>query len=264
MSLLLVMLGAGSMVTVAGRNVLSSQAQEAAVLHVYLRETAADEPADLASRLRADPRVRSVTYIGKSDALARARQHPGLSDLAQASESNPFPATLEVQVMRVEDVGAVDASVRGDPNVDPALPSSFDAGTYERIGQALILIDVVAGGMALIVLLVAFGVTGAAIRGVVLSRRDELAVMRLVGAPGWMIRGPFAVQGAATGMVSGLLAAVIVLGICAAALQAAQASFLGWLPGFTAEIGLLAAVATVAGGVGLGTLASLVELRGLR
>lgn len=166
--------------------------------------------------------------------------------------------------MRVEDVGAVDASVRGDPNVDPALPSSFDAGTYERIGQALILIDVVAGGMVVIVLLVAFGVTGAAIRGVVLSRRDELAVMRLLGAPGWMIRGPFAVQGAATGTVAGILAGVILLGICAAGLEAAQASFLRWLPGFTVEIGLMAAGSTVAAGMLLGTLASLVELRGLR
>jgi cell division transport system permease protein len=264
MTLLLLMLGVGGIVAVATMTVLNSQTHEAAVLHLYVREGITDEPGGLVTRLREDPRVRSVTYISKSEALTRAQQHPGLSDLARASDSNPFPASLEVQLARVEDVSAVDASVRDDPNLDPRLPSSYDAGTYERIRQALRLIEAVGAGILLIVLLVAVGVTGAAIRGVALARRDELAVMHLVGAPAWMIRGPFAVQGAASGMVAGILAGVAVLGICAAGLEAAQMSFLGWLPGLSVEIGLLAAAATVAAGIGLGTVASLVELRGLK
>lgn len=264
MALLLLLLGGVSMVGLAGINVLKAQTQQAAVLHVYLRDSTTDEPLDLEARLKSDRRVKSVVYISKSAALARAQQHPGLSDLAQASDSNPFPASLEVQVARVDDVAAVDSSVRNDPSVDPQLPSSYDAATFSRIKQALVVIEAIGAGLLVVVLLVAVGVTGATIRGVVLSRRDELAVMRLVGAPGWMIRGPFAVQGAATGMVAGLVAGIAVLGLSAAALEAAQVSFLRWLPGFTVEMGLVAAGATVVVGIGLGTIASLVELRGIR
>src|SRR5204863_262893 len=53
--------------------------------------------------------------------------------LAGASDSNPFPASFDVQVKKIDDVAAIDAMVRNDIAVDALYPTSYDRGAYQRI-----------------------------------------------------------------------------------------------------------------------------------
>src|SRR5207244_3265719 len=138
MTLLLLMSGLVGLTGFALHNLEVVQAREASLLHVYLRDDAADpDVVALWNRLSSDPRIARVTYVSKADALARAHTIPGLPELANASESNPFPASLDVQVKSLNDMGAIDAVVRNESVVDPLNPTSYDRGAYERIQAVL-------------------------------------------------------------------------------------------------------------------------------
>ena len=261
MTLLLLLAGVVGLLSFAGTTVLGSQTRSAAVLHVYLRDGNRDDVSALMSLLETDPRVRSVKYITKEEALTQAQAHPGLEQIVAATDGNPFPPSLEIYVNNVSDMAAINDRVRLDPQVDTQIPTSFDADTYRRLGQLILGIEVVGGALLTFLAVIAIAITATTIRGVVVARRDELRVMWLVGTPSWMVRGPFVVQGAATGMVAGTLAGIFVLGLCAAMIGAAREAFIQSLPGVTVEVSLLAAALIATTGGGLGALSALVELR---
>ncbi len=234
MTLLLFLSGVIGLSGLALYNLEQIEAGQASVLHVYIRDSAASADVDaLWDRLAQDRRVASVALTTKAQALKRAQRIPGLPQLADASESNPFPASLDVQVKNINDVAAIDASVRNDIAVDPAYPTSYDQGAYQRIQAVL------------------FG----------LSRRDEVSIMQLVGAPRWMVRGPFLVEGAITGGIAGAVAGAVTFGLAMTGIAAGSSSFAQFAPGITAAVAALAGATVFAAGLGLGSGSSLVSLR---
>ncbi len=262
MTLLLLLSGLVGLTGFAMRNLAETEARDASLLHVYLRDDAPDDKvAALRSRLEFDHRVAAVSYTSKADALKRAQHRPGLPDLADATDSNPFPASLDVQVRRVEDVAGVDSSVRGDPAVDPAYPTSYDRGAYQRIQE--VLFGVAAAGIAFLLLLgfVAVTVTANSIRSAIHARRDELTIMQLVGAPRWMVRGPFLIEGAMTGGVAGLAAGIATLAVSLALIAAGASSFAQVAPGVTVQVSMVAALLVLVAGILLGSGSSLFSLR---
>ncbi len=262
MTLLLLLSGLVGLTGFAMRNLADTEAHDASLLHVYLRDDATDaQLASLRGRLESDGRVGSVGYTSKADALKRAQHRPGLPDLADATDSNPFPASLDVQVRKVEDVAGVDASVRGDPAVDPAYPTSYDRGAYQRIQE--VLFGVAAAGIAFLLLLgfVAVTVTANSIRSAIHARRDEVTIMQLVGAPRWMVRGPFLLEGALTGGAAGLAAGIATLAVSLALIAAGASSFAQVAPGVTVQVAVVAAAIVFVSGILLGSGSSLFSLR---
>ena len=262
MTLLLLMTGLVGLTALALHNLEQEQALQASLLHVYLRDDAPmPQVYDLWSKLEDDPRVASVVFVSKDDALARAQHIPGLPDLANASESNPFPASLDVQVKKIGDVAAIDAIVRYDPIVDPVVPTSYDKGAYQRV-QA-VLFGLAIAGFAFVGLLgfVAVTVTMNSIKAAIHSRRDEIAIMQLVGAPRWMVRGPFVVEGAITGALAGLFAGGITFGLAMAGIAGASSSFTQFAPGVDTTVAVLAAAAVIGAGLALGSGSSVLSLR---
>ena len=247
------------------RTLLVTQSQEAAVLHVYLSDDAASDEVDQARQsLAALPHVRSVHYIDKDHALQLARKRPGLGDLASEADSNPFPASLEVQVDQPSDVAAVAKVAAKGPGVDARRPTSYDAGTFDRLRQFTVVAAAVAGAFGLVMLGITYAISSNSIRTAVLARRDELLTMQLVGASRWLIRARLGVEGALTGGVAGLIAAGAVVGVCAICYYAARHLFVQLLPGLTTTtvaqvVGVVAAV-----GIVLGSVSALFALRRLR
>jgi cell division transport system permease protein len=262
MTLLLLLSGLVGLSGFALHNLEQVEAGQASLLHVYIRDGAATTEVNaLWDRLANDRRVASVTYVTKAQALTRAQRQPGLPELAAASDSNPFPASLDVQAKSIDDVAAIDAMARNDIAVDPTYPTSYDRGAYQRI-QAL-LFGLAVAGFAFLALLgfVAVTVTINSIRAAIHARRDEVTIMQLVGAPRWMVRGPFVVEGAITGALAGAAAGLVTFGLSAAAMAAGSGSFAQFAPGVTIGVGALAAAMVFAVGLGLGSGSSLVSVR---
>ena len=177
------------------------------------------------------------------------------------SATNPFPPSLDVQVRDVTKVGAVAASVKGDAAVDPAYPTSYDPDTFSRLRQVALVVSGIGGGLLLLFGLVVYGVIANAMRGIATARRQEVAVIRLLGARGWMLRGPFVVEGLMIGALAGALAAALVAGAYGLATRFESATYSQLLPGVgTTQVQYVLA-AMMAAGLLLGALTTLLGFR---
>jgi cell division transport system permease protein len=262
MTLLLLLSGLIGLSGLALYNLEKVEAGQASLLHVYIKDGATTTDVDvLWDRLARDPRVANVYYTTKAEALKRAQRIPGLPQIASATDTNPFPASLDVQVKSIDDVAAIDAMTRNDIAVDPAYPTSYDQGAYQRIQAVLFGVGV--AGLAFLTLLgfVAITVTMNSIRAAIHSRRDEVTIMQLVGAPRWMVRGPFVVEGAITGALAGIAAGLVTFGLVLLGMSLGPASFAQFAPGVTVTVAALGAILVFVAGLGLGSGSSLLGLR---
>ena len=262
MTLLLLLVGVAGMVGVVARTAAESEARDASVLHVYLSDDArADEVEGLRLKLASDPDVASLAYVSKGQALQRAQHRPGLPELANAADGNPFPASFDVQVKAVNRVSAVDAMVRSDPAVDPTVPTSYDPTAYRRFQQVMVGLGVGMGAFLVLLAFIAVTVTANSIRAAIISRRDEIGIMQLVGAPRWMVRGPFVIEGALTGGVAGVAAGVVAVLLTILAIRAGASAFAQVAPGLTLEAALVMGAALFIAGPVLGSLSSVASIR---
>jgi ABC-type ATPase involved in cell division/cell division protein FtsX len=255
-ALLLMLCGILALIGIAVEGAIADQAGQASVVRVYLAPDATpDAVAALKAKLAADPRVASVTYLTPEQALAEASSRPGLDGLASLSSTNPFPASLDVRVKLVTQVAAVAGSVKGDPAVDPAYPTSYDPETYSRLRHFAVIAGAIAGGVMLLFAFVAYAVVANSMRSIAASRRQEVAVTRLLGARGWMVRGPFVVEGLMTGALAGALAAAVVAAAYLLSVRFEDAIYVQVLPGVGAIAVqyVLAAVITAGLLLGAGT-----------
>jgi cell division transport system permease protein len=265
MTMLLLLAGIGFLSGLAVHNVVQQEAAQASFLNLYLRDSATQQQVGrLAGRLRADRRVLSVRYVSKQEALQQVRSRPGLRSLIQDTSDNPLPASFQVDLRGLSDVGPVARAYSSDPAVDPSYPTSYQADVYQNL-QTFVR---VAGAIVVVVLaalaLVAAMVTANTIRAGIVARSDDVTIMRLVGAGGWTLRGPFVIEGALTGAAAGLLGAALLVGIFAGAQRVSSALFTQLLPGVGWQAVVVCGLLLLAVGVALGSTASLAGLRGLR
>jgi len=265
MAMLLVLIGVLAMVGLAVANVAAYEASQASVVRVYLASDAtSDAVTSLQARLVADPRIASVTYVSAEQALQEANSRPGLESLGSLSSSNPFPASFDVNVRSVNQVAAVAASVVGDPAVDATYPTSYDPDTYSRLRHLAIVIGAVGAGLLLVFAIVAYAVSANSVRAVAVARKDEVMITRLLGARGWMLRGPFVVEGLMTGALAGALAGAIAGGAWLLASRFATATYAQVLPGVGLTSMRYVVAAVIVAGLLLGALTATLGFRRYR
>lgn len=216
----------------------------------------------LRGQLLSLPEVASVDYISKEQALADFRAQlaaDGREDVSASVGSNPLPAQLVVKLQNPKEFGAVRSTLEAPPGVVERVVEqqrSVDrlislTGLLRTVG--LIVVAVVAVTVLLIVV--------NTIRMAVMSRRDEIEIMRLVGASDAFVRWPFIFEG----LLVGLIGAAVTLGLLALATapisQLANA-IAGQVPvGFTRQLVSQVAGVVLAVGVGLGGVGAWISVR---
>jgi ABC-type ATPase involved in cell division/cell division protein FtsX len=265
MAMTLVLCGMLALVGISIATVAGQQAGQASIVRVYLASDATPSAiAALETRLRADPRVSTVTEISAEQALQEAQSKPGLGTLAGLTGSNPFSASLDVQVRQVGQVAAIAAEVVGDPAVDASYPTSYDPDTYNRLRNIALVIGGIGAGLLLLFALVAYAVAANSMRAIAAARHHEVTVTRLLGARGWMVRGPFVTEGLVTGALAGALAAsaVLVVWTLAYGLWPHTASLI--LPGVGPDSVRYVAAALMVVGLALGAVTAMLGFRRIR
>ena len=262
MALLLVLAGVLAMVGLAVANVAAYEASQAAVVRVYLAPDATtDAVGSLKARLLADPQVASVKYVSADDAMKEASSRPGLDLLGSLSTSNPFPASLDVTARSVIQASAIPDLVTGDPAVDPTYPTSYDPDTYSRLRRIAVVIGGVGAALLLVFVVVAYAVSANSIRGVAAARKEEVTITRLLGARGWMLRGPFVVEGVFTGALAGAIAGALIGGAWLLASRFAAATYAQVLPGVGLNSVRYVVAAVIVSGLLLGALTATLGFR---
>jgi ABC-type ATPase involved in cell division/cell division protein FtsX len=265
MAMTLVLCGMLALVGISIATVAGQEAGQASIVRVYLAGDATPGAvAALEIRLRADPRVSSVTEISAAQALQDAQNRPGLGALAGLTASNPFSASLDVQVRQVGSVAAVAAEVVGDPAVDATYPTSYDPDTYARLRKVALIIGGIGAALLLLFTAVAYAVAANSMRAIAAARQNEVTVTRLLGARGWMVRGPFVTEGLMTGAFAGALAGAAVLGVWALASSFASQTYSQVLPGVSADSVRYVAAAVIVAGLVLGALTAMLGFRRIR
>jgi len=157
-------------------------------------------------KLAGDPRVVSVKFVTKDEALAQFLADPNNAELTQQIVGNPLDAKLQVRVRNLNDVTAIDTMAQQWPGVDPTDPTNYQGDFVTRMLQLSQWLGI--AGVALMSMLVVVSVVIVmnTIRTAVYHRRKEIEVMKLVGATEWFVRGPFVIEGVMTGLIAAAIA----------------------------------------------------------
>jgi len=227
-----------------------------------LQEGVPQERVDaLRDHVAALPEVEGVTYVSKEEALAqfRARLADGQEDLTEVVGSNPLPAQLVVKLRDPREFGAVRSTllepsgvvirvVEQQSNVDRLVSIT---GLLHTVGIIIIAL------VGLTVLLVVVN----SIRMALMSRSDEIEIMRLVGASDAFVRWPFIFEG----LLVGLLGALVTLGLlslAAAPISQLAATIAGQVPvGFGDRLSSQVAAVVMTAGLGLGGFGAWLSVR---
>ena len=157
-------------------------------------------------QLQGDPRVATVRFVTKEEALAEFVRDPNNAVLSQQIQGNPLDAKLEVRVRSLSDVAAVDSMARQWPGVDPTDPTNYQGEFVTRMLQLSQWLGFAGIGLMTILVIVSIVIVMNTIRTAVYHRRKEIEVMKLVGATEWFVRGPFVLEGIMTGIIAAAIA----------------------------------------------------------
>jgi len=171
--------------------------------------------------LEALPDVASVTYTSREAALARYRELNQNNAIAmQALEElndNPLGATLAIQAVDTTFYENIASYIEEQRQLESATNALIDSVNYSRTKEAIDRLTAIIGAVergsfiAMIILIIAAVlITFNTIRLAIYTAREEIAVMRLVGAGNMFIRGPFLIQGILYGLISTILALAII------------------------------------------------------
>ena len=204
----------------------------------YLQDSTTDPQAQqLVKQLRQQPEVKRVVYLNKQQALqsyiGQNRSNPNL--ITAATEAgNPIPATIQIYPRDLNEIGQVKTFLTTPDRVklQTADSPSYNGDRKQAIDNithatnVLRKIGVITVAVfAVICALIIFNT----IQMAIFNRRDEITIMRLLGASTSYIRGPFIVESAIYGLLSAVFSILIINSAFLASSNALQASSLGLL-----------------------------------
>ena len=192
----------------------ANEVRSRVVVDVYVKDSATQlEQSQLREAIEGTSNVKSVEFISKGEALARAEEKnpKAFEEGAELLGSNPLPASFRVTP---EDPDRLDDIVqRLSAGSQPQLAAIDEVRDREedtdKILSATGLVKGLTAGLAVLLVLASIALIANTIRLSVFARRREVEVMKLVGATNWFIRWPFVIEGMVVGFLGGVLAVLL-------------------------------------------------------
>jgi len=223
---------------------------------------------ELQYSLEAREDIRDVEYISREDALSLFKDKHKDSELLMASlvelDSNPFQASLNIKAQDASQFGSIVSFIENSES--RGIVEKINYKENEKVIQKLISITssieniglVFTLALSFVVVLITFNT----IRLVIYTYRDEIIVMKLVGASDWFIRGPFIIAGLLYGIFSAIITWAAFFVLVWIISEKTGSFFPGtdifayWSGNFLSILSLLFAF-----GVGLGVFSSFIAIR---
>ena len=176
---------------------------------VFLKDSVGEsEGKEFRSQVEKIDWISTVTYVSKREALARGEQMFGEfgKTLTEGfADSNPFPASLEVYItetlLEPERLLQIESQLESFDQVEDAKTEQASSEFIRKVELILIGLGGLLGGASVIIVCFSIMLTA-------YFRREEIRVLRLVGATYWYIRIPLIAQGVFLGFI-GSLAGII-------------------------------------------------------
>lgn len=255
------------LINVAGKAAIKNL-EEKVDISVYLKNDIAERDlANLKSDLESLGEVKEIQYVSKEAALDKFKEEYKDNNIIRESlaelEINPLPPTLNVKANALDQYQSIaDFLERNKSEVINKINYAQNKEVIERL-HTIIQISKKAGlVVGAILAVIAILVTFNTVRLTIYSHRQEIEIMRLVGASNWYIRTPFVVEG----MIYGIFGVIATLLVFYPLLDWSSPRVSGFIPGadlksyFTANL-LSIILVQLAVGVGLGVLSSGIAVR---
>lgn len=207
-------------ITMAARNILNDSLttiNDQVDISIYLNQTTPDEKVtEIKREIEALSTVKSVRYISpdeaRQEAAAEQKDDPTALE-ALNTGTNVFPKTFRVVLHDIENVSEIQNYVQNDETIVAHLQKrtgSIEEGKSSEIvrtigrwmGFAANSGITVATVFVVLSMLIVFNT----IRMAIFSRKEEIQMMKLIGADRKFIRGPFVVEAVVYGFIAAILA----------------------------------------------------------
>jgi cell division transport system permease protein len=175
----------------------------------YFHENVQQEEVDLLiNKLKESILVKDVAYTSRNQAeTGFARQFPELKYVLSEFKESPFPASIEVEFKPEYQLGTKVISFIEDIEKLSVIESKqINIDWAKKIIAFKRFISVVGLFLSLILILVSAFIIFNVIKISIFYRKDEINVLKLVGATDWYIKFPFVIEGALLGFFGSLLA----------------------------------------------------------
>lgn len=212
--------------------------------------------------------VRDIEYISKEDALLKFRdRHKNNSLLLQSLtelDENPLQPSINIKAKDPSNFSNIVSFLESSSAKDIIDKINYyeNQTMINRLTNFIKTVRQMGFGLIIIFSLIAFLVSFNTVRVAIYTAREEISIMRLVGASNWFVRGPFLVEG----FLYGLTAAIITVIVFYPALSFAAPYINTFLPkadiynyfkdNFFQFLGIILGV-----GVSLGILSSFIAVR---
>jgi cell division transport system permease protein len=218
--------------------------------------------------LESQPEVREVEYVSRTDALDTFKERHKGNELLMASlqelDQNPFQASLNIKAQEASQFESIVSFVEASEISPDIAKINFKENekVIQRLTEITSSIENIGVFFTFLLSFIAMLITFNTIRLVIYNYRDEISVMKLVGAGDWFIRGPFIVTGVLYGIVSSIITWFLFLGGVWVVSEQAGSIFPGsdiygyWTNNFLLTMSILVVL-----GVGFGAISSFVAVR---
>ncbi|MCX7831570.1 MAG: permease-like cell division protein FtsX [Actinobacteria bacterium] len=229
-------------------------------IEVFLKDEASPQAVqELQDRINSWPEVETVAYISKEEALQRFKQrykdHP---ELIENIQGNPLPASFVIRLKDPQKVESVARRFNGNPAVEDV---EYGQKYVKRLFEALNVVRYSGFAFILLLAFVSVILISITIRLAIFARRQEISIMRLVGASNWFIRLPFIIEGCFQGLLGAIIASSAVYIVRVTVLEKLRSQIL-WLPlNFDSTLFWQITAGLCIGGLALGALGSAVAMR---
>lgn len=181
-------------------------------ISLFIKQTISDEKAaELGQTLRQSPEIESLTVLTSAEAMSEFKAMSGFAEALDVLEKNPLPAVLIVRPdsnnSSPAQIATLLEKLRTLPEVAIAL---LDMQWVEKLHTMLAIAK---RGILIISVLLGLAVlltVGNTIRLDIQSRRDEIVVVKLMGATDAFIRRPFLYTGFWYGLMGGILSTLMI------------------------------------------------------
>jgi cell division transport system permease protein len=173
----------------------------------FLKDATQNEIEQLGSDLSQMEEVKNITFVSQEEAYEEFRRD--WPDLVGPLPRDALPASYRIKLHDADDAEEVAARIVGAPGIEDV---DFGGTVIKKLLQVNSLLRTITLVMSIILMVAAAALIANTIRLAIYARREEIGIMKLVGATNWFIRIPFMMEGLFAAFVGALVAIGIVLG----------------------------------------------------
>ena len=206
----LIIMGSFSLLAVNVDNIISGYEQENSILAFVDEELEGEEVQDIQPRLLAIENVREVTFISREEAMETFVEEHGGREKYSDLDATVLRDRYVIYLSDIALMAATEADIKEVRGV-------ADVSAHLEISQGFItvrnVVTIISVVLIAILLVVSTFIMANTIKLATFGRKEEIAIMKIVGASNFFIRCPFVIEGLILGLVGGGLAFVIEWGI---------------------------------------------------